>query len=59
MKLISHVSMMYCFFMIIIHFLLLSIYLLVTDGDGGLIVDVVVFIITVHVVETVTGQENA
>ena len=45
--------------------LLTSIYLLVTDGDrvlvvgGVLVVDVVVFVITVCMVVTVTGQENA
>ena len=69
MKLISHVSMMYwiCYFFMILSMLtlLLSIYLLVTDGDGVLVVDralvvgVVVFIVTVHVVVAITGQENA
>ena len=37
----------------------LSIYLLVTDGDIVLVVGVVVFVVTVYVVVTVTGQENA
>ena len=37
----------------------LSIYLLVTDSDIVLVVGVVVFVVTVYVVVTVTGQENA
>ena len=37
----------------------LSIYLLVTDGVRVLAVDVAVFVVTVYVVVTVTGQENA
>ena len=45
--------------------LLIPIYLPVTDGDrvlvvgGGLVVGVVVFVVTVYMVVTVTGQENA
>ena len=39
--------------------LLIPIYLPVTDGDRVLVVDVIVFVVTVYVVVTGIGQENA
>ena len=58
---ISHVNVMWLNVMssCIATWLLIPIYLPVTDGDRVLVVDVIVFVVTVYVVVTGIGQENA